>query len=102
MTRPHDDRFSTSWATLPILERLAQPGGELTSEEVAQLLRTRSVSGIASTMSWSRALISEGGDPLRRSDHSAKASRLLVAVEMRGYLANSPRELTVPVEANQR
>ena len=27
---------------------------------------------------------------------------LLVAVEMRGYLANSPRELTVPVEANQR
>ena len=61
MTRPHDDRFSTSWAALPILERLAQPGGELTSEEVAQLLRTRSVSGIASTMSWSRTLISEGG-----------------------------------------
>ena len=28
--------------------------------------------------------------------------QLLVAVEMRGYLANSPRELTVPVEANQR
>ena len=27
---------------------------------------------------------------------------LLVAVKMRGYLANSPRELTVPVEANQR
>ena len=27
---------------------------------------------------------------------------VLVAVEMRGYLANSPRELTVPVEANQR
>ena len=25
-----------------------------------------------------------------------------VAVKMRGYLANSPRELTVPVEANQR
>ena len=29
-------------------------------------------------------------------------SGVLVAVEMRGYLANSPRELTVPVEANQR
>ena len=27
---------------------------------------------------------------------------VLVAVKMRGYLANSPRELTVPVEANQR
>ena len=27
---------------------------------------------------------------------------VLVAVKMRGYLANSFRELTVPVEANQR
>ena len=33
---------------------------------------------------------------------SALTRRVLVAVEMRGYLANSPRELTVPVEANQR
>ena len=33
---------------------------------------------------------------------SERTIQVLVAVEMRGYLANSPRELTVPVEANQR
>ena len=34
--------------------------------------------------------------------HTPVDKPMLVAVEMRGYLANSPRELTVPVEANQR
>ena len=33
---------------------------------------------------------------------TSASTGMLVAVEMRGYLANSPRELTVPVEANQR
>ena len=34
--------------------------------------------------------------------HRIASETMLVAVKMRGYLANSPRELTVPVEANQR
>ena len=37
-----------------------------------------------------------------REENVQKPDPWLVAVEMRGYLANSPRELTVPVEANQR
>ena len=50
-------------------------------------------------------------DNLRNKRHGARLrihrigqehAAVLVAVEMRGYLANSPRELTVPVEANQR
>ena len=39
---------------------------------------------------------------MQRRFCNTAASRMLVAVKMRGYLANSPRELTVPVEANQR
>ena len=38
----------------------------------------------------------------RRMRDELEERGLLVAVKMRGYLANSPRELTVPVEANQR
>ena len=34
--------------------------------------------------------------------NSVGSGPVLVAVKMRGYLANSLRELTVPVEANQR
>ena len=43
------------------------------------------------------------GAPRLQIEHpSRERGALLVAVKMRGYLANSPRELTVPVEANQR
>ena len=38
----------------------------------------------------------------KRASEWRPAVDVLVAVKMRGYLANSPRELTVPVEANQR
>ena len=40
--------------------------------------------------------------PRKRWRSVPPESSVLVAVKMRGYLANSPRELTVPVEANQR
>ena len=63
-------------------DRGESPGSEVTTTIPAGASRT-----------FTAAALESGGEGFEG---------LLVAVEMRGYLANSPRELTVPVEANQR
>ena len=45
MTQTSDGGVSKSWAALPVLERFSRPGEEMTSEEVAKLVGTRSVLG---------------------------------------------------------
>jgi len=49
------------WSGLAILERLSEAGTELTSEEAAALLGTRSVKGIGAALSGTRLSLGEAG-----------------------------------------
>ena len=78
MTQTSDGGVSKSWAALPVLERLSQPGEEMTSEEIAKLVGTRSVSGIASRMKWSRDQLSDAGVPFNEAvTRSTKGGRIV-------------------------
>ena len=59
---PTDDYDLTRfWSGLAILERLSETGTELTSEEAAALLGTRSVKGIGAALSGTRLSLGEAG-----------------------------------------
>ena len=95
----HEGSVSERVAALAVFERLAALVGPDAKEHATifglflSYLPAHEATRLGDATAW-RERVTEvlGADP----------ARVLVAVKMRGYLANSPRELTVPVEANQR
>ena len=61
MNEKDDLDFSRYWAGLGILEELSETGKGLTSEEVSNILGTRSVKGIGSALSRTKISLAEAG-----------------------------------------
>ena len=61
MNEADEDDLTRYWSGLAILERLSETGTDLTSEEAAALLGTRSVKGIGAALSGTRSSLDEAG-----------------------------------------
>ena len=61
MNKADEYDLTRYWSGLAILERLSETGTELTSEEAATLLGTRSVKGIGAALSGTRLSLGEAG-----------------------------------------
>ena len=61
MNQADEDDLTRYWSGLAILERLSETGTDLTSEEAATLLGTRSVKGIGAALSGTRLSLGEVG-----------------------------------------
>ena len=61
MANNHEFDRSYYWAGLGILDRLSEPGTALTSEEVRDILGTRSVKGIGAALSGTRRSLHQAG-----------------------------------------
>ena len=61
MTATPDNDLGRYWAGLSLLDRLAQEGAELSSEDVCAMLGTRSVKGIGAALSGTRQTLRAAG-----------------------------------------
>ena len=79
MADTHEGDVTTFWAALPILERLSEPGETMTNKEIAEVVGTRSVHGIASRLKWSRDELADAGV---RFDDAVKREFIICAGDL--------------------